>query len=70
MIARSSETPQHLPTIRLLCGDIPIKENRSTLLHGEIFDGVELKVQLVMITVLVNTGNKVCTVNISPVRFL
>lgn len=68
MIAKTTESSVSLPIIGLLCGDIPVKENRSTLLQGEIFDGIELNVQLVMMTVLINLGNKVCTVNISPVR--
>ena len=54
--------------IGLFCGDIPITESRNTLLRGEIFDGVELNVQVLMITVLVDTNKKVSTVNISPVR--
>ena len=64
MIAISNE---NLPTVVLLCGDNPIKENRNSL-QGEIFDGIELSVQLVMMTVMVNVGNSVRTVNISPVR--
>ena len=64
MIAVSNE---NLPTVMLLCGDVPIKENRNSL-QGEIFDGIELSVRLVMMTVMVNVGSKVRTVNISPVR--
>ena len=64
MITVSNE---NLPTVALLCGDTPVKENRNTL-QGEIFDGIELSVRLVMITVMVNVGNKVRTANISPVR--
>ena len=72
MIAVSRE---NLPSVQLLCGDTPIKEGRSTLL-SEIFDGVELKVQLVMITIMIDTGSsgsqasnnsKIRTINISPV---
>ena len=66
-IAKSSNT-DHLPVIGLLCGDIPIKESRNALLQSEIFDGVELSVQVVMITVFINMGNKICTVTVSPVR--
>ena len=68
MIARSSDTPDHLPTIGLLYGDVPIKESSNALLQNEVFDGVELSVQVVMITVFINVGHKVSTVTISPVR--
>ena len=64
MIAVSNE---NLPTVVLLCGDTPVKENRNAL-QGEIFDGIELSVRLVMMTVMVNVGHSVRTVNISPVR--
>ena len=66
MIAVSNE---NLPTVMLLCGDVPIKENKNSL-QGEIFDGIELSVRLVLMTVMVNVGSRVCTVNVSPVRCL
>ena len=53
------------PDIRLVFGEVPIDEN-SNLLRGEIFDGVELRAELVTISILV-TINKTYTVNISPV---
>ena len=67
VIAKSSNAPEHLPVIGLLYGDIPIKESRNALLQSEIFDGVELSVQVVMITVFINIGNRICTVTVSPV---
>ena len=56
------------PSVRLTFGDVLIEEN-SNLIRGEIFDGVELKAELVTITVLV-TISKTYTVNISPVSYL
>ena len=70
MVAKSSDTPDQLPTIGLLCGDTPIRESKNTLLHCEIFDGIELAVQLLMITVFINDNNRIKTVNISPVRLI
>ena len=49
-------------------GDVAIEEN-SNLVRGEIFDGIELKAELVTISVLV-TISKTYTVNISPVSYL
>ena len=48
-------------------GDEVVEEN-TNLLRGEIFDGVELKAELVTITVMV-TISKTYTINISPVSY-
>ena len=64
LIASSKKDP---PSIRLLYGDVPIEEG-SDPVRGEIFDGVELTVELVTISVLV-TISKTYAVNISPVSF-
>ena len=69
VIVATTNTTRSLPTLKLLCGDAPIKENRNVL-YSEIFDGIELDVQLVMISVLVTIGRKTCTVNVSSVRFV
>ena len=57
-----------IPSIRLMYGDVSIEEN-SNPVRGEIFDGVELRVELVTISVLV-TISKTYTINISPVNYL
>ena len=68
MIVAATNTTS-VPTLKLLCGDTLINESRNSL-HSEIFDGIELDVQLIMISVLVAIGNKTCTVNVSSVRFI
>ena len=54
-----------LPSIQLMYGDELVEED-ANLLHGEIFDGVELEAKLITITILV-TISKTYTVNITPV---
>ena len=55
------------PNIRLMYGEEIVEENTS-LLRSEIFDGVELRAELVTISVLV-TISKTYTINISPVSY-
>ena len=54
--------------MRLMYGDELIEEN-TDLLRNEIFDGVELRAELVTISILV-TISKTYTINISPVSYL
>jgi len=68
LIASSSQSKKDPPSIQLLFGDAPIDEG-SNLVRNEIFDGVELTVQLVTISVLV-TISKTYSINISPVSLL
>ena len=69
MIAVHNKTTnsKELPNIRLMYGDEVVEEN-TNLLRGEIFDGVELRAELVTITVMV-TISKTYTINISPVSY-
>ena len=48
-------------------GDEVVEEN-TNLLRGKIFDGVELRAELVTITVMVMIS-KTYTINISPVNY-
>lgn len=67
MVAVHNKTTnaKELPNIRLIFGDVLVEES-SNLVRGEIFDGVELRAELITITVLV-TINKTHTINILPV---
>ena len=56
---------KELPSIRLMYGDELVEEN-TDLLRNEIFDGVELRAELVTISILI-TISKTYTINISPV---
>ena len=53
---------KELPNIQLMYGDELVEEN-TNLLRSEIFDGVELKAELVTISILV-TITKTYTINI------
>ena len=59
---------KELPNIKLTCGDAMVEEN-SNPVRNEIFDGVELRAELVTISVLV-TISKTYTINILPVSYL
>lgn len=68
---RKTTNIENLPTIELLCGGTPLKDFESrNLLQTEIFDGIQLDVRMVMMSVLINIGRKTYTVNISPVRYI
>ena len=65
LIASNNPSKKDPPTIRLLFGDVPIEES-SNPVRQEIFDGVELTVQITTISVLI-TVSKTYVVNISQV---
>ena len=67
LIGTSKELPD--ATILLMYGDQVLEESTNPI-HVEIFDGIELRVALITISVHVNTNQRTYTINISPVSYL
>ena len=67
-VRNTTTNVEESPNIKLFYGEILIEEG-SNFIRNEIFDGVELKVELVTISVFV-TISKTHTVQISPVSYI